>query len=192
MANTDGGTIVLGVKEKDDGTFEVQGLDDPAKIKSFWATINNRGKVNVNLLINDDVRVVPVSGRPLLMIQVPRASRRQRPVFVGQNPIEGTYRRYNDGDYLCNKDEVGRMLADQSEQPADSEILPKFGLDDLDRTSLEEYRNRFASGSPAHPWLKLDDRDLVERLGGWRKDRTTGEDGLTVAGLLNPAGRVDP
>lgn len=31
MANTDGGVIVLGVKERDDGQFEVQGIDDPTK-----------------------------------------------------------------------------------------------------------------------------------------------------------------
>jgi len=185
MANTDGGTVVLGVKEKDDGTFEVHGLDDPIKVeKDFWATVNNHGKVSVNLLTNSDVRVVAVSGKPVLVVHVPRAARRQRPVFVGQNPLDGTYRRYNEGDYRCNKDEVGRMLADQSEEPADSEILSKFGFDDLDRASLEEYRHRFASRSPAHPWLKLDDLGLLERLGGWRKDRTTGEEGLTVAGLL--------
>ena len=44
MANTDGGVIVLGVKEND-GDFEVQGLDDPPKMeKDFWTTINNRAK----------------------------------------------------------------------------------------------------------------------------------------------------
>ena len=184
MANTDGGVIVLGVREND-GDCEIQGLDDPAKIeKDFWNTINNRSKVNANLLDNSDVRIVAVDGKPVLVVQVPRASRRQRPIFVGQNPLDGTYRRYSDGDYLCSRDEVGRMLADQSDQPADCEILPNFTLEDLDKRSLEQYRNRFASRSPVHPWLKLDDRGLLEKLGGWRKDRTSGEEGLTVTGLL--------
>lgn len=184
MANTDGGVIVLGVKEND-GDFEVHGLDDPAKTeKDFWTTINNRGKVSANLLANADVRIVPVDGKPVLLVQVARASRRQRPVFVGQNPLEGTYRRYSDGDYLCSREEVGRMLADQADQPADSEILPGFRIEDLDKRSLDQYRNRFASRSPAHPWLKLDDKGLLEKLGGWRTDRTSGQEGLTVAGLL--------
>lgn len=185
MANTDGGVIVLGVKEWEDSSLEVHGLGDPSKmVQNFWSSINDRGQVNINLLSNADVRIVPVEGKPLLVIQVPRASRRQRPVFVGQNPLDGTYRRYNDGDYLCSKDEVGRMLADQAEQPADSLILSHFGFDDLDAKSVAQYRNRFASRSPAHPWLKLDDRGLLEKLGGWRSDRATGEEGLTVAGLL--------
>lgn len=184
MANTDGGMIVLGVKEND-GDFEVHGLDDPAKTeKDFWTTINNRGKVSANLLANGDVRIVPVDGKPVLVVQVPRASRRQCPVYIGQNPLEGTYRRYSDGDYQCSREEVGRMLADQADQPADCEILTGFRLEDLDKRSLDQYRNRFASRSPAHPWLKQDDKGLLERLGGWRTDRNSGQEGLTVAGLL--------
>lgn len=185
MANTDGGVIVLGVKELDGGQFEIQGLDDPVKTeKDFWNTVNNRGKVSANLLANSDARLESVAGKTLLIVQVPRATRRQRPVFVGQNPLEGTFRRYNDGDYRCTPDQVGRMLADQAEDPADSRILPGFNLDDLDAESLRQYRHRFASRSPTHPWLKLDDRGFLEKLGGWRKDRTGGDEGLTVAGLL--------
>ncbi|MCR9211258.1 MAG: ATP-binding protein, partial [bacterium] len=60
MANTDGGTIGLGIDEKD-GVFRVSGLPDPAKMqKSFWDTINNRGKVSINLLSDADVEVVTV------------------------------------------------------------------------------------------------------------------------------------
>ena len=184
MANTDGGVIVLGVKEHE-GDFEVQGLDDAAKTeKDFWTTINNRGKVSVNLLASDDVRIVPVIGKSVLIVKVPRATRRQRPVFVGQNPLEGTYRRHGDGDYLCSREEVGRMLADQADYPADCEILTGFRLEDLDKRSLDQYRNRFASRSPAHPWLKSDDRGVLEKIGGWRTDRASGQEGLTVAGLL--------
>ncbi len=185
LANTDGGVIVLGIREQEGGEFEVHGLDDPAKTEQdFWNLVNNKGKVSLNLLSNHDVTVEPIGGRPVLVVRVPRASRRQRPIFVGQNPLDGTYRRYNEGDYKCSPDEVGRMLADQADEPADAGILPKFVLDDLDAESLQQYRNRFSSRSPAHPWLKLDDRSLLEKLGGWRQDRDTGEEGLTVAGLL--------
>ncbi|QVL31227.1 putative DNA binding domain-containing protein [Telmatocola sphagniphila] len=184
MANTDGGVIVLGIREND-GDFEVQGLDDPVKIeKDFWTTIHNRGKVNANLLANSNVRIVPVDGKLVLFVEVPRASRRQRPIFVGQNPLEGTYRRYSDGDYLCSRDEVGRMLADQSEQSADSRILLKFTPHDLDDESLRQYRNRFSARNPNHAWLTEDTTGFLRKLGGWNVNRETGEEGLTVAGLL--------
>lgn len=76
------------------------------------------------------------------------------------------------------------MLADRAEEPADRRILEHFTLADLDPPSLRQYRHRFASHKPTHPWLSEDDRGLLEKLGGWRTDRRTGAAGLTVAGLL--------
>ena len=184
MANTDGGTIVLGVGEHN-GVFSLDGLYKPDQIhRNFWNIVNDRGKVSINLLTDSNVRLVESSGKTVLVIQVPRAGRRQRPVFIGQNPLVGTYRRNNEGDYHCTEDEVGRMLADRSEESADSRILEHFSLADLDPDSLRQFRNRFSARTPAHPWLALDEKGLLEKLGGWRQDRQTGADGLTVAGLL--------
>ena len=181
MANTDGGTLILGVEN--DG--RISGLAQPTKmLTDFWSAINNRGKVNLNLLSNSDVRIVEIEGHSVLVIQIPRASRRQRPVFVNQNPLTGTYRRNYEGDYHCSQDEVGRMLADQSEVPADSMILEGFGLNDLDPASLQQYRNRFSAREPQHPWLSEDINGLLIKLGGWRTDRQSKLEGLTVAGLL--------
>ncbi|ORJ58327.1 hypothetical protein B5V00_12740 [Geothermobacter hydrogeniphilus] len=181
MANTHGGAILLGVE--DDG--RVSGVDHPEKLKkNFWDTINNRGKVSQNLLCDTDLAEVPHPDGLILAIRVPQATRYQRPVFLGQNPLTGTYRRNFEGDYHCTEQEVGRMLSDRAEQPADSRILEGFTLDDLDRTSLQQYRQRFASHKPTHPWLSEDDVGLLAKLGGWRRDRLSGIEGVTVAGLL--------
>ncbi len=181
LANTHGGVILLGIE--DDGT--VCGLDDIPKLKkSFWDTVNNRGKVSSNLLTDADVSEVEVENGTLLAIRVPQAPRYQRPVYLGQNPLTGTYRRNYEGDYHCTEQEVGRMLSDRAEDPADSRILEGFSLEDLDQASLQQYRQRFVSHKPTHPWLGEDDVGLLTKLGGWRKDRKTGREGLTVAGVL--------
>ena len=184
MANTHGGTIVLGIGEGTDG-FKVEGLMNPDQaLKTCWDTVNNRGKVSVNLLTSTDARLAAVDGGQVLVIRVPRANRRQRPVFVGQNPLDGTFRRYNDGDYKCQPEEVGRMLADQSQEPSDSRILENFTVADLDGETIRQYRNRFSARNPNHVWLNEDPQGFLQKLGGWIKSRTTGEEGLTVAGLL--------
>lgn len=80
MANTDGGTIVLGVEEKD-GRFNLTGLEKPSQIrKNFWSIINNRGKVSTNLLRDEDVFLKKINEKTVLIVRVPRATRRQRPV----------------------------------------------------------------------------------------------------------------
>lgn len=186
FANTEGGTLWLGVSERS-GKPEVHGLDNAPKVLAdFWNTVNNRSKVSANLLKNADAELVtlPDCPRQLIKIRVRRAGRRERPVYIGADPLRGTFRRNFEGDYRCSEDEVRRMFADRAEEPADSRILSGFSMDDLHPDSLRQYRNRFASRAPNHPWLLEDDRGLLSKLGGWRVDRATGDSGLTLAGLL--------
>lgn len=184
MANTQGGTIVLGVAERD-GAFVGEGVPDAAQLRTvLWNQLNDRQKISRNLLTDTDVRTVLDEGRQYVVMQVPRASRRDRPIYVGPNPLTGTYRRAEDGDYRCSPDEVRRMLADQADVPADAQIVEHFGLADFDPDTVKQYRNRFASRDPDHPWLSEDDAGLLGKLGACRRDRATGVEGATAAGLL--------
>ena len=77
------------------------------------------------------------------------------------------------------------MLADADEVPRDQRVLNGYSIADLDPASLAQYRRRLqlAKGDD-HPWVALPDRELLERLGGWRRDRTDGREGVTLAGVL--------
>ncbi len=185
FANTNGGWIWLGITQRDDGTLDMHGVRDAHKqLANLWSTLRSN-KVSLNLIADKDVQVIEVEGRSLIKIHVPRADRRERPVYIGLDPYRGTYRRSHEGDFLCNRDEVTRMFADQSdEEPADSKIQEGFGMADLDASSLKQYRNLLASRSPNDAWLAEDDKGLLTKLGGWRSDRRSGKEGLTVAGLL--------
>ncbi|MEA2049342.1 MAG: putative DNA binding domain-containing protein, partial [Campylobacterota bacterium] len=56
MANTDGGKIILGAKERQDGSLELLGIKDIDKVqKDFWTTINNPMKINQNILSDSDL-----------------------------------------------------------------------------------------------------------------------------------------
>lgn len=111
FANSQGGVIWLGISQKS-GRLDIHGVPNPEKLVSdFWNTINNRGKVNTNLLTNSDVSIVPIADQaPVVRISVPHADRRQKPVFVGNDPFRGTFRRNYEGDYRCTEAEVRRMF----------------------------------------------------------------------------------
>lgn len=188
FANTNGGVIVLGVREKR-GKLLLEGLPSEkiaAYKKIFWNSVNNPDCVSVNLLVDKDVFEGEYDGKKFLSIHVPRAPRSFRPVYCTRTPFRGnTFKRNYEGDYKCTNEEVKHMIADADEQhPRDSRILPSFSLDDIDMDSLRQYRYFFSSRQPGHPWLALDDISLLEKLGGYRKDRETGEEGFTLAGLL--------
>lgn len=184
MANTQGGTIILGVVEKGTG-LSWEGVPDAAQLRTvLWNQLNDRQKVSRNLLADADIQTVSDAGRSIVVVNVPRAPRRDRPVYVGPNPLSGSYRRAEDGDYRCSDEEVRRMLADQSDVPADAVVVEHFGISDFDVDTLRQYRNRFASRDPDHPWLSEDDSGLMFKLGALRRDRASGLEGATVAGLL--------
>jgi predicted HTH transcriptional regulator len=63
-------------------------------------------------------------------------------------------------------------------------VLDKYSLEDLDKETLDAYRNQVKAAKPALAWLELNDKEFLQRLGGWRFDRETERSGLTVGGLL--------
>ena len=153
FANTKGGWIVLGVAETNDG-LDILGIDDIDRVKKeIWDSLNNRQKVSTNILQNSDVRAVEDCGESLIVMRVPTADRKQRPVYLGTNPYDGTYLRNFEGDYTADEGTVRRMLAEATVGSRDSATLPNFGLEDIDHESLEQYRNLFRSTSPQHPFL---------------------------------------
>ena len=187
FANTNGGIIILGIKEKQDG-LKSDNLthEDVDKLqKDLWAGLGNRNTINLNLLNNDDVKPLKVEDSYVLIVMVPRASRDQRPVHVGHDPYSGTYRRGYEGDFKCTRSEVQRMFADADlTRTTDKRILNGFTIDDIDKESLRQYRQLFNIAKPDHVWSTLDDFSFLRQLGAYRKDRRSGEEGFTVAGIL--------
>ena len=130
FANTDGGLILLGVKENKNHTFAIEGIDNPELMeKAFWDGVNNKRVVNINLLNNSDVEIKEVDGKTIIAIHVPRAERIYRPVYKGQDMFTGTYRRNGEGDYLCSREEVAAIFRDASQVTQDNKLM--FSMIDI-------------------------------------------------------------
>jgi ATP-dependent DNA helicase RecG len=184
MANTRGGVVLLGVSEKK-GSFFVTGVAQPERIKGdLFTSLNNRLKVNVNLIGDDDIIVHDIDGKFVISIYIRRATRKEKPIYLNKNVLGATYRRLGEADILCTEDVVKRMLSEQSEDDRDARILEHFTLDDLDMESVSAYRNMFSAVRPTHAWLALDTFEFLKTQRCWLRDRHTGKEGLTVAGLL--------
>lgn len=184
FANTDGGLLLLGVSERS-GRFQVEGVRKLEALQAaFWDGHNNPQKLSRGVCGSADVTVLDIDGRSVLSVHVSRVARAQRPIFINGNPLTGTYKRHHSGDYRCTEDEVRQMLRDASDDPPDSEILEGFDLDDLDPETLSAYRNRLASRDPDHPFLAQSETGFLDSLGALRRDRRSGREGITLAGLL--------
>ena len=184
FANTNGGVILLGVKENNDGSLQPESGVDAEKLrKDFWNMVNNRQKVSANIVTDRMVTVDNVNGNEVLVINVPRAERSARPVYVGLDPKSGTYRRNHDGDYHCSIDEVSLMFRDASAVTQDAKVLENMDSSVFCKDSVKGYRNFFRSCHSNHLWNNEDDELFLRKIGAM----TIGADGLfhpTAAGLL--------
>lgn len=183
FANTSGGVILLGVSEEKDQTLTVTGVSDVHKImEDFWNLINNRTKVSANILTNDDIEVLEENNKKYIRIQVKKAPREVKPVYINDDMFNGSYKRNHSGDYHCSKQEVVAMLRDQESAP-DARVLSQVDLDALSEDTIRAYRNVFQNKKNDHVWNKYDNEKFLTMLGAVAK----GEDGImhpTVAGLL--------
>lgn len=190
FANTLGGTILLGVdenlKEKDlEKRFTISNIENPqARLKEFWDIVNNAEKVSINILRDADVGTCEIDGKTIIWIEVPQADYTQKPVYINKNPISGTFKRNNEGDYHCKEPEIMAMLRDSSDAGNDGTFLEGYTLDDIDPETLKAYRIRFATFNPDHVWNKADDKTFLLNMGGYVVNRRTKTEGLTTAGLL--------
>ena len=98
FANTSGGIILLGVSEDEEG-FHVLGIQEQHQVRvELWTQLNNREKVSANLLTEQDIQPLTLGGHTIIAVRVPQATRQQRPVYIGQNPLRGAYVRRLESD----------------------------------------------------------------------------------------------
>lgn len=85
FANTSGGYIILGVKEENNQNI-LSGVANYEKIKTdLFTTACNSTKVNIDLLLPDNIHVKNIDGKYIIVIYIPEAAINQKPVYINSN-----------------------------------------------------------------------------------------------------------
>jgi len=133
------------VREKKDHRFEVEGIENPTKVlDELWTSLNNRQKVSINLLDESLVRVLEIEGLSVVWVHVPRAGRRQQPVYLRGNIVTGIYPMLPD-DTCC----FLAMDFDKEEWQNDISVLRDVCLKFNVPVAVERSR----SGKGGHIWF---------------------------------------
>ena len=185
FANTAGGIILLGVE--DDG--RISGVKDPQKtIEALFVTQNNPQKCSAALCDNRHIQAISLEGKKIIAMYVPKAEPALRPVFLRGNEAN-CYIRKGSADVRSKKEDITRMrrnrdVVESLDFSLDAAILRHSNLRDLDATTLRKFRQRMQITSLGESLQDYDDLSLLTKLGGYRVDRDSGEEGVTMAGLL--------
>lgn len=156
----------------------------PAMVQDIANNLRNKEKISREACGPKDISIEVVDGAQLIVMRVRAASSRDKPIYLNNNPYEGTYVRRNEGDYHCSKQEVDRMIRDAATESADSTILSGYAWDSIDDETFVGYRQRFQTMNPGNPKVEYDGARFMRAIGGFRKDPETGKEGFTRAAIL--------
>ena len=146
FANTAGGTIVFGVRDRD-GEIEVVGVDHVDKVQNeFLSTIRSGQKLSRSVEVAADA--IDVDGKTLLAFFVPESPRRRKPVYLDGNPRR-TFIRRGGCNERCRRSELERFLRDAAEDRYDSRALAELDAHAFfDPESVRWYRSVFFDRNP--------------------------------------------
>lgn len=146
--------------------------------------MNNKSKISANILLKRHVYKCELDDREYVVIEVPRANRMDKPVYINEDMFQGSFKRNHEGDYRCTREEVIAMLRDQSDTSADSRVVEGLGIECLNGESVRSYRGRFASLHGSHVWNDLPNDEFLMKIGAVRIADADGRPHPTLAGLL--------
>ena len=172
FSNTSGGWIIFGVKQQGK-SFEINGVNNGEKTESdFLNTLRNGQKFNMRLTARGQKYVF--DGKLVLAFFVPSSI--VKPIYIG-NPIN-TYIRTGSGDRRATETELMAMMRDQAFGSKSEQVVEGTSINDLNKSSLETYRNHIRNDNPSFPYKDLPDDQFCEKVG-------ISKDGqLTIGGIL--------
>ncbi len=176
FSNTRGGILLLGVD--DDGT--VVGIDPIAVVQmqnNIIRALNNRTCVDPPIYLQPFTLDHP--NGYVMVIQVPESSQ------VHKHAGRVFFREHeNDLDVTDDQYKLGEIYQHKRSFFSEAKIYPLLKMNDLDQSLFERTRQMIRRNKSDHPWIMVDNYQMLRDAVLWRKDFRTGEEGFTLAAAL--------
>ena len=174
--NRTGGHLILGVDD-DGNVVGVNANCIDNMIKNFINTVNNPELLNPTFYFSPEI--FTIEGKNIIYVYIPESSQVHR--YKGK-----IYDRVGDADnditnshYLINN-----IYLRKNKEFTENEVLPFLEVADLSSETFKKARRLAGILEDSHPWLMMDDAEVLHSCGLWRKDNQTGKEGYTLAAAL--------
>lgn len=170
FANTEGGTIVLGISEINSKKYEVTGVKNAElRVEEFWKMVTNPQKVSKNILREDDVYIKNENGKDLIYIEVPEAAYNEKPIYINGHK-ELSYKRIGSEDKKLTEEEFKYMVINSLDD-IDTLLLENFDLEDLNKKDIVVFRDFLIENTKDEKYLEMSLEDFLKEMGVLRKNR---------------------
>lgn len=176
FANRQGGSILLGVL--DDGSAPGVSPESVVSLeRNIVNVVNNPNLFNVAPAIEFE-RLGAESGNVVLRVWVPMG-----PALYSFKGV--VYDRVADVDAKVKTDaQRAAMIIRKQNYYTEKTVYPWVTEDDLDLGALAVVRREVRAAREDHPWLSLDDGELLRAARLYSRDPATGERGFNLAAVM--------
>ena len=176
FSNGDGGTVVLGVSERD-GFIPARGFDARRAQEAFCAEC-----AKLTPCVRPSLRILPFEGTNVLVALIAPMAPRDKPCYVTtRGRYQGSFVRSGDGDRRLTQYEVDRMLEEHRQPRHDDEIVAGATVADLDPALTSGFISRQRELHP-RVFAARDDAGILAAMHAIRDDGGTWRP--TLGGLL--------
>ena len=176
FSNTAGDWLVFGVK-KTGKEYEVIGVKNSEKVsQDFLGVLRNGSKFNKKMQAK--CKKYLIDGKTILAFYIEKKHPREKPIYF-DNP-KNTFIRAGGSDQRATQEEIDNFYRTASFEEKDKE-LTKLEFGDLDKETINQYRNFFIQINPTHRYNTFKDEEFLEKL-GVIKDKKITFGGLLVFG----------
>ena len=174
--NADGGTLILGVEN--DGTIIGVNPSSIDKIKTKFVTSINNSEI-INPIIYLDINEIKIEDKIILYVIVPNASN----VYRFKSRI---YKRNHESDVdITNiREEVARLYLLTDNSYSENQIFPFLPIEELRLDLIAKVKKIAKINNVNNDWNDLDTKEFLRRNKLYRRNYTTNQEGVTLAGVL--------
>ena len=176
FSNRFGGHIFMGVKD----SGEIVGIN-PSCIKdmrkNFANMLNNPEKITPTLFLSTEE--YEIEGKTILYVYVPKSSQ-----VHTCNRL--TYDRIEDADIDISRSttQMSELYMRKQTEFTEKKLFPYLKADDLNMSLMSKVRNLAKSKDPNHPWIQMDDMQIIRSAGLFERDYASGNEGFNLAAVL--------
>lgn len=162
FSNTEGGWIILGVKENkagDESNFIVNGVSNPEQIEQdIITTLRSRTKFNAS--ISCKVIKYKIDNKNILAFEIPLSP--HRPIAI--KSTGEVYIRTGSGDTLASDLEVDAIVRDASFGAKSEMEVPNSSFNDINLESIASYRSYLRDFNRPLSFPTLSDEEFCRKL----------------------------
>ena len=176
FANTRGGYILLGVD--DDGTvLGVQPESEATFLKNIATALNSKDNINPVMYLNPSP--IDYQGKTIIVIQVPASSQ------VHDHAGRIYIREYEaDIDVTGNQHTIRGLFLKKGTIYTETHIYPGLKMSDMDESLFAKARNLIRSNRADHPWLTVDNMQMLRDAVLYWNDYENNREGFSLAAAL--------